>query len=199
MPATLKLPGPRFEGPLALETVLRKRRSIRAYRAGALSLNEVAQMLWAAQGVTDRRGLRTAPSAGALYPLETYVAAANVNSLPPGIYKYNCREHTLRPIYAPNPSEALYRAGLSQGALRRAPAIFALTAVYPRTTLKYHRRGVRYVDMEAGHAAQNLCLQAVALGLGAVMIGAFDDDRVKRIFAPDEDERPLYLIPVGRV
>lgn len=199
MPSVIKLPKPRLEGPVALETILHKRRSIRTYRTGALSQAEVAQLLWAAQGVTDRRGLRTTPSAGALYPLETYVAAANVDRLSPGIYKYNGRNHTLRPVSDKNPSEAIFRAGLSQGALRRAPAVFVLTAVYSRSTLKYNHRGIRYVDMETGHAAQNLCLQAVALRLGAVMIGAFHDDQVKRIIAPGNDEQPLYLIPVGRV
>lgn len=199
MSTEIKLPKPRLEGSIALETVLHRRRSIRRYRTAALSQAEVSQLLWAAQGITDRRGLRSSPSAGALYPLETYVAAANVNNLQTGIYKYNNRNHTLRLIYDRNPIEALYQAGLRQGALRNAAVIFTLTAVYARTTSKYHQRGIRYVDMEAGHAAQNLCLQAVGLGLGSVLIGAFHDKQVKQIIAPDNDEQPLYLIPVGRV
>ena len=105
----------------------------------------------------------------------------------------------LRLIYDRNPIETLYQAGLRQGALRNAAAIFAFTAVYARMTSKYRQRGIRYVDMEAGHAAQNLCLQAVALGLGSVLIGAFNDKQVKQIIAPDNDEQPLYLIPVGRI
>ena len=199
MSTEIKLPKPRLEGSIALETVLHRRRSIRRYLAESLDLEEVAQMLWAAQGITDSRGLRSSPSAGALYPLETYVAAANVNNLQTGIYKYNNHNHTLHLIYDRNPIEALYQAGLRQGALRNAAVIFALTAVYARMTSKYRQRGIRYVDMEAGHAAQNLCLQAVALGLGSVLIGAFNDKQVKQIVAPDTDEQPLYLIPVGRV
>jgi SagB-type dehydrogenase family enzyme len=199
MTPSIKLPKPRLEGSYTLESVLQKRRSIRRYRTAALSLVEIAQLLWAAQGISDRRGLRTAPSAGALYPLETYVVATNVSQLEPGVHKYDCRNHTLQMVLDKNASEALYQAGLSQGALRRAAAVFVLTAVYSRMTLKYSRRGIRYVDMEAGHAAQNLCLQAVALNLGSVVIGAFHDEKVKRIVAPDSDEQPLYLIPVGRV
>ena len=199
MVAELKLPEPRLDGSMALETALQKRRSIRRYLAEGLGLPEVAQLLWAAQGITDRRGLRTSPSAGALYCLETYVVATNVSNLPAGIYKYNSRNHTLRRTSEQKPIEALYHAGLKQGALRRAPGIFVLTAVYERITSKYGHRGIRYVDMEAGHTAQNLCLQAVALQLGSVLIGAFNDAQVKQIIAPDSDEQPLYLIPVGRI
>ena len=195
----IPLPKPRLDGPFALETLLQKRRSLRRYRKGALSQAQIAQLMWAAQGISDNRGLRTAPSAGALYPLEAYVAAANVGDLPAGVYKYICRSHSLQRTGAHILTESLYQAGLRQGALQQAAAVFILTAVYSRTTLKYRRRGIRYVDMEAGHAAQNLCLQAVALNLGAVVIGAFDDEKVKRLIAPDNDEQPLYLIPVGRL
>lgn len=167
------------------------RRSVREFAAEALSLREISQLLWAAQGITDPRGLRAAPSAGALYPLELYA------STPDGVYHYVPHQHFLEVVGEEDRRGHLWEAGLRQGALQRAPAIFVITAVYQRTEAKYGDRAERYVKLEAGHAAENILLQAVALELGAVSIGAFSDDQVQAALELPADHQPLYLIPVG--
>jgi SagB-type dehydrogenase family enzyme len=136
--------------------------------------------------------LRTAPSAGALYPLELYVATAG------GFYHYEPSEHRLDLHSEGDLRPVLYRASLAQDSVREAPAVFVIAAVYERTERKYGReRAPRYVHLEAGHAAQNILLQAVALGLGGVPIGAFQDEQVQMVFSLPRDHRPLYLIPIG--
>jgi SagB-type dehydrogenase family enzyme len=187
----IALPTPRLEGRISLEEAIAKRRSVREFTDETLSLEEISQLLWAAQGVTDPRGLRSAPSAGALYPLELYVATAQ------GAYRYLPRGHTLQVVSEEDLRYGLWDAGLRQGALQEAPAIFIITAVYQRTEVKYGDRAERYVRLEAGHAAQNILLQAVTLELGAVPIGAFYDDQVQTALALPLDREPLYLIPVG--
>jgi SagB-type dehydrogenase family enzyme len=176
---------------MPLEEAIASRRSVREFTDKPLSESEISQLLWAAQGITDERGLRAAPSAGALYPLEVYVA------LPEGTYHYLPRSHTIQLISERDLREDVWEAGLKQDALRQAPAVFVFAAVYQRTEAKYGDRAQRYVRMEAGHAAQNLLLQAVALGLGAVPIGAFYDDQVQASLGLPADHRVLYLIPVG--
>jgi SagB-type dehydrogenase family enzyme len=172
---------------------------VRAYRDEPLALAEVSQLLWAAQGITDpASGHRTAPSAGALYPLELYVVAGRIDGLPPGVYRYVPRAHSLTPVKNGDQRKALYESVLRQSAVRDAPAVLVISAVYERTTGKYGERGIRYVHMEAGHAAQNALLQAVALGLGAVVIGAFDDDGVRQAVGMPAAEQPLYVVPVGK-
>lgn len=185
------LPSPRTEGPLSLEEALLQRRSIRAYTDRALTRDEVAQLLWAAQGITRASGYRTAPSAGALYPLELYVADAW------GVWHYIPQGHALEHWCTEDRRPRLCPAALRQEAVCQAPAIFVVTGVFARTAQKYGDRATRYVWLEAGHAAQNLLLQAVALGLGAVPIGAFYDDQVQAALDLPPDHAPLYLIPVG--
>jgi len=192
------LPAPDTRGVLPLETTLSKRRSIRNYKDLALTLPEISQLLWAAQGITSKRGFRTAPSAGALYPLELYVAAGHVEGLEAGIFHYLPQKHALVSIEKDDQRAALARAALGQQPVRQAPAVFIFTAVPGRTAAKYGRRGTRYVLQEVGHAAQNLCLQAVALELGSVVIGAFSDEDVARILKLKDAEVPLCLVPVGR-
>lgn len=197
--ATISLPTPRSSGTLSLERVLLSRRSVRTYADDPLTLNEAAQLLWAAQGVTDTgAGLRSAPSAGALYPLELYLVADSVTGLRPGVYRYVPAAHALVPVLALVPKEALYRAALSQQPLADAPAILVFAGVFERTTRKYGERGRRYVYLEAGHAAQNVYLQATALGLGTVAVGAFQDGAVRRAVGMSVSEEPIYLMPVGR-
>jgi SagB-type dehydrogenase family enzyme len=162
------------------------------------TISEVSQLLWAAQGITDQGGFRTAPSAGALYPLELYVVAGKVNGLPAGIYKYRAKSHELLSIVKGDRTTDLCNAALGQLSVRKAAAVFVLSGVYERTTVKYGERGIRYVHMEAGHAAQNIYLQAVPLGLGTVVIGAFHDEEVKRVLKMEDREMPLYIMPVGR-
>jgi SagB-type dehydrogenase family enzyme len=197
-PPFVKLPQPCLSGQVPLEQALLSRRSMRTYSRDALTVDDLTQLLWAAQGVTHSQGYRTAPSAGALYPLELYAAVGCVIGLPAGFYRYRCLEHALEFRSARDLRPELYRAALSQRPVERAPVTLLFTAVYGRTTATYGSRGVRYVDMEAGHAAQNLSLQAAALDLKSVVIGAFHDDEVKQAATLPADETPLYLVPVGR-
>jgi SagB-type dehydrogenase family enzyme len=194
----VRLPPPRFEGPVSVEEALLARRSIRIFARDPLTVDDLSQLLWAAQGVTTAQGYRTAPSAGALFPLELYAVVGHMVGLPAGLYRYRGREHALDPRGHRDLRVELSAAALRQRPVERAPVTFLFTAVYDRVGAKYGRRGVRYVDMEAGHAAQNLCLQAVALDLKSVVIGAFQDAAVREIAQLPADEEPLYLVPVGR-
>lgn len=193
------LPKPIFKGVKSVEEALAERRSVREYTTEPISLAELAQLLWAAQGITGPENLRTAPSAGALYPLEVYAAAGNVEGLASGIYKYRPSTHSLVRYILGDIRGQLTAAALHQTYVKEAPIVLIITAIYERTTGKYGSRGIRYVDMEVGHAAENVHLQAVALGLAMVMIGAFDDLRIKQVLDLPEEEQPLYLLPIGRV
>ena len=192
------LPEVRLTGNVSLEETLLNRRSVRQYTGEALTLEEVSQLLWSAQGITAEWGGRTAPSAGALYPLEVYLVAGNVESLTPGIYKYINDGHELVKVRDEDVREELANAALGQTPVRDGAIDIVISAIYERTMKKYGDRGVRYVHMEAGHAAQNIYLQATALDLGAVTIGAFADELVKKLLSMPEEEAPLYIIPVGR-
>jgi SagB-type dehydrogenase family enzyme len=196
---TIKLPQPAYDSKTSIERALLERRSIRKYNNLPISLSDVSQLLWAAQGLSGARGLRTAPSAGALFPLEIAVVAGNVNDLAPGIYLYKPEGHGLRKIVDNDKRKELSRAALGQSAITNAAAVLVISAVYERTTIKYGERGVRYVHMEAGHAAENVFLQAVSLNLGTVVIGAFDDSGVKKVVNLTGGEQPLYLMPIGRL
>jgi SagB-type dehydrogenase family enzyme len=177
---------------VSLEETLVQRRSVRSFQGTPLTAAELGQLLWAAQGVSEERGYRTAPSAGALYPLELYVATEE------GTFHYLPQGHRWQILSRSDARQDLYEAALRQDPVRQAPAVFVIAAVYERTAQKYGGgRSPRYVHLEAGHAAQNLLLQAVALGLGAVPIGAFDDGGVQEALALPTDHEPLYLIPVG--
>ena len=189
----IPLPAPATDGQTSIEAALAQRRSVREFSARPLTDAELGQLLWAAQGITDQTGYRTAPSAGALYPLEIYVATGD------GLFHYEVDRHALATLDRTDLRPALHQAALRQGAVSQAPALFVIAAVYQRTAGKYGaERSPRYVHLEAGHAAQNLLLQAVALGLGAVPIGAFDDTDVQRVLNLPAEEEPLYLIPVGQ-
>jgi SagB-type dehydrogenase family enzyme len=193
----IELPPAEFKGA-PLETALRERRSVREFSTKPLALSHVSQLLWAGQGITHRDGLRTAPSAGALYPLELRLVVGHVEDLDVGIYHYRPRRHALEPVVAGDQRVAVASAALEQGWVATAPAIVVLSAVPERTGKKYGERATRYVHIEAGHAAQNMCLQAASLGLGATVVGAFDDDRLARLLRLPEVEIPILIIPVGR-
>jgi SagB-type dehydrogenase family enzyme len=195
--SVVRLPDPMRDGARPLEWALANRRSVRVYGRRDLTLMEVGQLLWAAQGVTDAGGLRAAPSAGALYPLELDVVAGTVSNLAPGIYRYDGAAHALARRVSGDRRPALMQAALAQQFVTSAPAAIVVSAVYARTTGKYAERGRRYVHMEAGHAAQNVYLQAMTLGLATVAVGAFDDARVQRAIDAAENEYPLYIMPVG--
>jgi SagB-type dehydrogenase family enzyme len=191
-PEVISLPAPQLKGEMSLEETLLKRHSVRTFTSQPLTLEEISQLLWAAQGLTRDWGGRTAPSAGALYPLELYVAT------PDGFYHYVPQGHRLEVRSREGLRTKLWAVSLMQSAVREAPAVIVVTAVYERTEAKYGaQRSPRYVHLEAGHAAQNILLQAVALELGAVPIGAFLDDQVQAVLSLPSDHRPLYLIPVG--
>jgi SagB-type dehydrogenase family enzyme len=194
----IRLPDPLRGGGPSLEEALLRRRSIREYSDEPLRLLELSQLLWAAQGITDPRGLRTAPSAGGTYPLEIYVVVGAVEGLGAGVYKYAPAGHSLARVRGGDARAELAGAALGQRWVEEAAIDIIIAADYGRTTARYGDRGIRYVHMEAGHAAQNVLLQAAALGLGAVPVGAFDDDAVRRALGSPPNERPLYVIPIGR-
>lgn len=193
------LPAADTEGSVSLERTLADRRSVRRYAAGALPLEQVGQLLWAAQGETQpRTGYRTAPSAGATYPLEVYLVAGRVDGLSAGVYRYLPRRHEVERVGNEDLRQPLYDAALRQPMVREAPVVLVITGVTERTADRYGTRAGRYVAMEAGHASQNVYLQATAIGLGTVAVGAFDDGQVSSVLGLDSGEQPLYLMPVGR-
>jgi SagB-type dehydrogenase family enzyme len=198
-PDEVVLPAPRLSGGVSIEEALCKRRSQREYSSEPLALHDVSQLLWAVQGITGPFGLRTAPSAGALFPLEIYLLPASVEALPNGLYKYRPFGHKLQFIREGDLRGELYLAALSQECIKCAAALIVISYVYERTTTKYGERGNRYVHMEAGHAAQNAYLEAASMGLGTVVIGAFDDSRVRLVMGMGDEEQPLCIMPIGKL
>jgi SagB-type dehydrogenase family enzyme len=192
----MKLPEPKLKSPVSLEQALRQRRSVRDYGKDSLSVEQISQLLWAAQGITADWEGRTAPSAGALYPLEIYLVAGAVKGLEPGLYHYHPQSHTISRKKAGDLRKKVTQASLYQDEISRAPATFIIAAVYERTTGKYGERGIRYVHMEVGSAGENIYLQAESLDLGTVFIGAFEDEQVKGVLGIDEE--PLGIMPVGK-
>lgn len=188
----IRLPGPQAKGTLSLEESIAKRRSLRSFAREPLTVEQIGQLLWATQGITDTiEGLRSAPSAGALYPLEIFIV------LPVGVYHYEPFRHILKRTVAGDVRPVLQRAALDQEAVGHAPAVFVIAAVFERTAHKYGVRANRYVYLEAGHACQNLLLQAAVKGLGGVPVGAFEDDEVARLLKYTKELKPIYLVPVG--
>lgn len=194
----VKLPNPVFSSPTSIEEALKKRRSIRIYDGQSLTLQHIAQLLWAAQGITSNNRFRTTPSAGALYPLEIYLVAREIKNLSSGIYHYEPTKHMLQKLRDGDVHIELAKAAFGQGAVKSGAADIVITALFSRTTNKYGDRGIRYVLMEAGHAAQNIYLQTVSLNLGTVAIGSFDDAQIKTILHITNEEEPLYILPIGK-
>ena len=191
------LPAPKTDGVMSVEAALAKRRSVRAYGKEALALANVSQLLWAGQGVSSPGGFRTAPSAGALYPLELYLVVGNVDELDTGVYKYVPSNHTLIHWRDGDRRGALSRAAWWQSSIKDATAVLVCTGVVERTQRKYGGRAERYMLIEVGHASQNVFLQAQSLNLGTVVVGAFRDRATKRVLALPENEEVLYLMPLG--
>ncbi|MCM8772129.1 MAG: SagB/ThcOx family dehydrogenase [Candidatus Omnitrophica bacterium] len=192
----INLPPPSFKGKISVEEALKTRRSIRSYKNSPLNLKELSQILWASDGKTVDWGGRTAPSAGATYPLEIYVVVGNVEGLKPGLYYYDIDNHSLKLVKEGDLRNQLSISALGQSSVRNAPIVIVIAGVFERTTSRYGKRGERYVFMEVGHVGQNIHLQAESLGLGTVMIGAFEDEKVKKVLGINEDV--FYLCPVGR-
>jgi SagB-type dehydrogenase family enzyme len=195
MSKEIKLPRAKEKGFTSIEETLNQRRSVRDYKKAPLDLEQISQLLWAASGKNLYR--RTAPSAGATYPLEIYLVVGEVEGLDPGIYHYSSARSSLVRIKEQDIRKTLSAAALAQRMIEKAPINIIIAADYGRTTGHYGQRGIRYVHMEVGHVGQNISLQANALSLGTVMIGAFDDKQVKEILGINED--PLYIIPVGKI
>jgi len=201
------LPPPVTDGNISVERALAERRSRRQFQNRALSAQQLSQILWAAYGVTLplpqhpglRGGLRTTPSAGALYPLEIFVAVGNVEGIPSGVFRYIPAEHKIVRTSWTDVRSPLRDAAFGQRMVEDAPVTLIFTAVFSRVTGRYGARGRRYVYMEAGHAAQNVYLQVHTLGLGTCAIGAFFDDRVSSVLQLAANEEPLYIMPIGYV
>lgn len=193
----LILPPPEFGGQISVGEALQRRRSLRRYKPEGLELAQVAQLLWAAQGITNSLGHRTTPSAGALYPLEIYLAAGDVRGLEAGVYHYRPAEHALKRMMGGDIRQSLAKACLSQDWIADAPCSLIIAAIFARTNARYGERTLRYVYMEVGAAAENIALQAEALGLGTVMVGAFYEMKVQSLLDL-EDIIPLCLMPVGK-
>ena len=198
VPETITLPQPNFKGGISVEKALKERRSIRKFSESPLTLFEVSQILWSAQGTTYNNRYRTAPSAGALYPLELFLLAGKIHDLEPGVYKYLPSTHQLALMDKEDKRPELASAALGQSWVRKNAALLVIAAVEERTTVKYGSRGIRYVHIEVGHAAQNVFLQVQSLGLGAAVVGAFDDERSRKILNLPADHHILYLMPIGR-
>lgn len=196
---TVLLPSPLLEGEISLVKALHDRRSVRSFDDDeTMPLAEVSQLLWAAQGITAGNRFRTAPSAGAIYPVQVYLIAERVDSLPAGIYRYLPVTESLELVREGHFLEAIAEASLGQMWMAKAQLLIAMTAEYGTITSVYGERGVTYTHMEAGHISQNIYLQCVSLGLGTCAVGAFDDLEVASILQLPDDEVPLYLMPVGR-
>jgi SagB-type dehydrogenase family enzyme len=205
----VELPSPRPTGSVSLEETISRRRSVRKYRREPIDLLQLSQILWAAQGLTGARGVRAAPSAGATYPLEIFVVVGKrgvitsetsqrAGELEAGIYHFEVDSHSLN-LHKPGDSrQELAGAALNQRFIVEAPVDIVICAILDRTSRRYGKRAERYVNMEVGHVGQNIHLQAVALGLATVEVGAFDDEGVRAVVAVDEQTRPLYIMPVGK-
>jgi len=202
MTETVQLPGPVLKSKVSVEEAISARRSRRSFTAEPLTLDQVAQILWAAQGITEPKdGFRVAPSAGATFPIELYLAAGEnaVSGLSQGVYRYVPSGHELASMGRHDIRRALADAALGQHYLAEAPLDVLIAVEYERTARRYGSRGERYVHMEVGHVGQNVYLQAEALGLGTVAVGAFDDREVAAVFRLPPEHVPLCLMPVGNV
>lgn len=193
------LPKPDISRGIPLNLALKSRRSHRRYSKKAISLNELSQLLWSGQGVTNFFGFRTAPSAGALHPLEIYVAVSNVDQLSQGIYHYKPGSHELALIIKGDHSKQLAQSASQQSSIKKAAATLIITADISRVERKYKQRAKRYVHIEAGSAAQNIYLQAVSLKLGTVFVGTFKDNEVTQFMQLPADHKPLGLMPIGHL
>ena len=195
------LPSPSQKGTMSLEEAIAKRRSIRDFSPQPISQSQLSQILWSAQGIPDSSWkYRTVPSAGATYTLEIFVVCGinSIEEIGDGIYHYNIDNHSLTLLHKGDVRLELARAALNEEIIYQAPVDIVICALYERTTLHYGSRGERYVLMEVGHAGQNIYLQATALGLATVAIGAFRDEQVKEVLRLDKQIKPLYIMPVGR-
>jgi len=191
------LPAPSFDGKISVEKAIKSRRSIRSYKQDSLTLAQISQLLWAAQGITSNDGFRTAPSAGATYPLEIYLVVGKVTDLTSGIYKYLNKDHVIIKIGDGDKRAELSDAALSQEWIKEAPIAIVVCGIYERTSKKYGDNASKFVHMEVGCVAQNLYLQATALGLGTTFVGTIDAEKIASVLHLDKNEHALCILPVG--
>jgi SagB-type dehydrogenase family enzyme len=195
----IKLPEPKHAGGISVEEAIKMRRSVRDYTNESITLEDLSQLLWAAQGITGKSRGRAAPSAGATYPLELYAVVERVSGLDPGVYHYVPKDHSIECFLSGSYNPSLSAASLNQPSVRDAAVNIVFAAMYERTVARYGDRGMRYVHIDAGHASENVYLQCGSLSLGTVAVGAFDDVNVKQVLKLKEEESPLYIMPVGRI
>jgi SagB-type dehydrogenase family enzyme len=196
----MKLPKPKTHGDVSLETAIKQRRTIRSFTSEPLSLEQCSQLFWAAQGITETRGFkRAAPSGGALYPMDIYAIVGEkcIKGLKSGIYHYDPKGHAVSLVSEGDLRNKVADAAMSQIWIATAPLNILITAEYHRITGKYGKRGVRYAIIEAGHIGQNILLQSEAMGLGAGVIGAFNDEKIGQIVNMPPSYEPLLILPVG--
>ncbi len=197
----ITLPRDFFPGDVNLWDLLQKRRSCRKFGNQECTIKELALLLWAGQGLTAQAGsyfFRTAPSAGALYPIETYLAIQGIDDIPPGLYHFDVKGFQLEQLIPEPIGKQLSQACLNQNFIAQAPVVFIWTTILRRNMSKYGHRGMRYICLDAGHICQNVILAAEAIGFGACPVAAFFDDEVNDILDLDgEEESTLYLAPVG--
>ncbi len=201
-PRTFSLPSIEVSQGPGIWEVLRKRRSIRDYHKDPLSLQELAILVWAAQGITVQAPapwFRTAPSAGALHPIDTYLVVNRVKDLPPGVYRLNIEEFALEVKKTGDFSGRIAAAALDQDIARNAAVVFVWVAVIQRSRRKYRQRAYRYIYLDSGHLAQNLYLAATAMNLGCCAIAAFFDEEVNQLVGADgTEETAVYLATIGK-
>jgi SagB-type dehydrogenase family enzyme len=190
--AQIKLPEPKYDGAVSVEKALKERHTVRVYKEAALSMSDVSQILWAAQGITESgRGLRTAPSARAQYFLTVYFFAGNVTGLKPGMYRYIPAGHMLETVAEGDSKGKLYKAA-GQSAIQKAPAALVIAGAKGRA------KNESWMYLEAGHAAQNIYLQGVSLGIGTVVMAGFDADATGKAVNLPANEKVLYVMPIGK-
>jgi SagB-type dehydrogenase family enzyme len=187
-----KLPPPRYESEVSIEKALLERRSIRSYKEEPLTLNDLSQILWAAQGITEpKKGLRAAPSPRALYLLQVYVLPGNVTNLPMGTYRYEPQGHELVKTADGNKKAELFQAA-GQTPIKNAPVALVITGLSEKT------KNPAWIYLEAGHAAENVYLQSVSLKLGTVAMAGFKEEEVRKVLNLPEKERVIYIMPMGK-
>jgi SagB-type dehydrogenase family enzyme len=197
----IELPAPELMGKMTFQEVLKKRKSIRSFSTKPLNLKQLSYVLWASTGIQRKQGnyeFRTAPSAGALYPIETYLVVNNVEDLEKGVYHYSIKNHLLQQLRLGDFSKDVTLAALEQSMCMQAAVVFIWTAIFFRSKWKYKQRAYRYVYLDAGHIAQNLALSSTSIGLGSCQIGALFDDELNRIINVDgQEESAIYMSVVG--
>jgi SagB-type dehydrogenase family enzyme len=196
----MRLPDPILDGAVSLERAVHQRRTIRSFDGKSLTLGQFSQLLWAAQGITEKGGFkRAAPSAGALYPMDVYGAVGRdcIDELDSGVYHYDPADHSISLVQEGDARKDIAVASLSQMWMAYAPLALVITAEYSRIEVKYGQRGIRYAMIEAGHIGQNIFLQSQAMGLAAGIVGAFQDQTVIRVMGIRETHEPLLIMPVG--